>query len=143
MKRWCYRIALCLCACLLTLGLCGRMEAAEVVDSGSCGESLTWSLDGDGVLTIRGMGEMADYQAYSTPWENNNSRIKSVVVEPGVTSIGANAFYYAPHERDKNRGRCLFPLQCVDEHHAAGQCHVDRRTGLLRLQCVDERHAAG
>ena len=30
MKRWCYRIALCLCACLLTLGLCGRMEAAEV-----------------------------------------------------------------------------------------------------------------
>ena len=95
MKRWCYRIALCLCACLLTLGLCGRMEAAEVVDSGSCGESLTWSLDGDGVLTIRGTGEMADFQAYSTPWENNNWRIKSVVVEPGVTSIGANAFYYA------------------------------------------------
>ncbi|MEE0784948.1 MAG: hypothetical protein U0M10_03265 [Oscillospiraceae bacterium] len=54
MKRWCYRIALCLCVCLLTLGLCGRMEAAEVVDSGSCGENLTWSLDGDGVLTIRG-----------------------------------------------------------------------------------------
>ena len=95
MKRWCYRIALCLCVCLLTLGLCGRMEAAEVVDSGSCGESLTWSLDGDGVLTIRGTGEMADYQAYSTPWENNSWRIKSVVVESGVTSIGANAFYYA------------------------------------------------
>ena len=94
MKRWCYRIALCLCVCLLTLGLCGRMEAAEVVDSGSCGESLTWSLDGDGVLTIRGTGEMADYQAYSTPWENNSWRIKSVVVESGVTSIGANAFYY-------------------------------------------------
>lgn len=95
MKRWCYRIALCLCACLLTLGLCGRMEAAEVVDSGSCGESLTWSLDGDGVLTIRGTGEMADYQADSTPWEGNRWKIKSVVVESGVTSIGANAFYYA------------------------------------------------
>ncbi len=95
MKRWCYRIALCLCVCLLTLGLCGRMEAAEVVDSGTCGESLTWSLDGDGVLTIRGTGEMADYQAYSTPWEGNRWRIKSVVVESGVTSIGANAFYYA------------------------------------------------
>ena len=54
MKRWCYRIALCLCACLLTLGLCGRMEAAEVVDSGSCGESLTWSLDGDGFLNMGG-----------------------------------------------------------------------------------------
>ena len=84
MKRWCYRIALCLCACLLTLGLCGRMEAAEVVDSGSCGESLTWSLDGDGVLTIRGTGEMADYQ----PWAGNRWKIESVVVEPGVTSIG-------------------------------------------------------
>lgn len=93
MKRWCYRIALCLCVCLLTLGLCGRMEAAEVVDSGSCGESLTWSLDGDGVLTIRGTGEMADYGAYSTPWEGNRWRIESVVVEPGVTSIGERAFY--------------------------------------------------
>lgn len=95
MKRWCYRIALCLCVCLLTLGLCGRMEAAEVVDSGSCGESLTWSLDGDGVLTIRGTGEMVDYPAASTPWEGNRWKIKSVVVEPGVTSIGAKAFYYA------------------------------------------------
>ena len=83
MKRWCYRIALCLCVCLLTLGLCGRMEAAEVVDSGTCGESLTWSLDGDGVLTIRGTGEMADYGDYSTPWEGNRWRIESVVVEPG------------------------------------------------------------
>ena len=84
MKRWCYRIALCLCVCLLTLGLCGRMEAAEVVASGTCGESLTWSLDGDGVLTIRGTGEMADYQ----PWAGNRWKIESVVVEPGVTSIG-------------------------------------------------------
>lgn len=90
MKRWCYRIALCLCVCLLTLGLCGRMEAAEVVDSGTCGESLTWSLDGDGVLTIRGTGEMADYQ----PWAGNRWKIESVVVEPGVTSIGEQAFYY-------------------------------------------------
>ncbi len=94
MKRWCYRIALCLCVCLLALGLCGRMEAAEVVDSGTCGESLTWSLDGDGVLTIRGTGEMTDYQTNSTAWEGNRWKIKSVVVESGVTSIGANAFYY-------------------------------------------------
>ena len=93
MKRWCYRIALCLCVCLLTLGLCGRMEAAEVVASGTCGENLTWSLDGDGVLTIRGTGEMKDYQTDSTPWEGNRWKIKSVVVESGVTSIGANAFY--------------------------------------------------
>ena len=35
--------------------------SAEIVDSGSCGENLTWSLDNNGTLTISGEGEMGDF----------------------------------------------------------------------------------
>ena len=56
--------------------------------------NLTWKLDADGTLTISGTGAMKDYDI-----ENNkspvfkNSNVKKVVIEDGVTSIGAYAFY--------------------------------------------------
>ncbi len=67
-------------------------NAAEVVDSGSCGENLTYVLDSDGVLTISGTGDMEDYY-YSPPlWYESSESIKEVIVENGVTSIGNSAF---------------------------------------------------
>ena len=65
--------------------------AAEPVDSGTCGENLTWTLDSDGVLTISGMGSMRDYNSDS-PWSSYGEHIKSVVVGYGVTGIGSAAF---------------------------------------------------
>ena len=64
--------------------------------SGYCGgegdgTNLTWTLDKDGVLTISGTGAMYDYSENGTQF--NNSDIKSVVIEDGVTSIGNSAFY--------------------------------------------------
>lgn len=38
-----------------------HFEAASPVGTGSCGENLTWSVDGDGILTISGTGAMWDY----------------------------------------------------------------------------------
>ena len=71
-------------------------DAAEVVNSGTCGENLTWTLDSDGVLTISGTGKMTNYSSsyYSIPWSSNRSAIKTVIIENGVTSIGNYAFYY-------------------------------------------------
>ena len=85
--------------------------AYEIVASGTCGaegneSSVTWSLDSDGTLTISGTGAMADYELvedysiyYTTPWHDTdndgryqNSNIKKVVVEEGVTHIGNSAF---------------------------------------------------
>lgn len=57
--------------------------------SGTCGENLTWTLS-YGVLTVSGTGAMTDYY-YDAPW--SNSKIKTVVIENGVTSIGNYAFY--------------------------------------------------
>lgn len=63
--------------------------AAAVIGSGTCGkngDNLTWTLTDDGVLTISGTGEMADYLDYhflnasdiifeSAPWEECKDRV--------------------------------------------------------------------
>ena len=78
---------------------------ASVVASGYCGAeddgtNLNWTLDKDGVLTISGKGKMADYTSMvvngtmksSAPWAKYS--VKSLVLEYGLTNIGANAFAY-------------------------------------------------
>ena len=57
-------------------------------------DNLTWKLYEDGTLTISGTGAMKDYNADDnlSP-AYNNSKVKKVVIEDGVTSIGAYAFY--------------------------------------------------
>ena len=60
--------------------------------TGSCGDNVTYSLDTEtGVLTISGTGKMKDYSGEDSPFYQN-SNIKSVIIENGVTSIGNLAF---------------------------------------------------
>ena len=63
-----------------------------LVASGKCGESASWKLDADGVLTITGAGPMADYGAYGPWYIAHLTDIKKVVVQEGVTTIGDHAF---------------------------------------------------
>ena len=82
----------------LLAAVCGLLTfsaAAEsaVVESGACGENLTWTLDAAGTLTVSGTGAMEDYRYYrNTPWYQSRDSIKAVVIESGVTSIGDWAF---------------------------------------------------
>ena len=74
----------------------------DALDSGTCGENLTWTLSTEGVLTIRGTGPMHHYEAAAReavilpPWTGHSSIIRSVVIESGVTSVGNCAFYGFP-----------------------------------------------
>ncbi|MDE6425983.1 MAG: leucine-rich repeat protein [Ruminococcus sp.] len=72
------------------------MASAETINSGTCGKNLTWILDDEGTLTISGTGDMEDYKNSIShddiPWNSENKVIKKVVIEDGVTSIGANSF---------------------------------------------------
>ena len=81
---------------MLPLGLVDMAYAATVVDSGTCGDKLTWSLSDDGTLTISGTGKMKDYgDNYGmsvAPWYVGSSQVKTVIIEDGVTSIGDRAF---------------------------------------------------
>lgn len=63
---------------------------------GSCGASATYSLDlTDGTLTISGSGAMDTYStSVNSPWYLYRDLITSVVVESGITGIGAYAFRY-------------------------------------------------
>ena len=56
-------------------------------------DNLTWTLTADGTLTISGEGAMKDYNSDDNPSPvYNNSDVKKVVIEDGVTSIGNSAF---------------------------------------------------
>ena len=94
MKPKCIRslMTLMLC-CLAAFVLTGTALAANIVASGTCGAddgggNLTWTLDSEGALVIRGSGAMAG----GSPWWSNSASIKSVQISHGVTSIGDSAF---------------------------------------------------
>ena len=72
--------------------VCGENDP-NVFGMGTCGENITWLLDGNGVLTISGTGTMDDYDAEDAPWFENRWNVEKVVIEDGVTSIGNHAFY--------------------------------------------------
>ena len=70
------------------------MLAEDVIDSGTCGDDLTWVLTQDGTLTISGTGEMGECPGIgAAPWYKNRENIVNAVVTSGVTSIGNAAFY--------------------------------------------------
>lgn len=60
---------------------------------GAEGDNLTFSY-ANGVLTITGEGDMADWDnVKEVPWYNHASEITKVVLPEGLTKIGARAFY--------------------------------------------------
>ena len=74
-------------AMLLSIVSVVDFSAYADVQRGSCGDNVTYSLDTEtGVLTISGTGDM-----YYGPFYQNTN-IKSVIIESGVTSIGDEAF---------------------------------------------------
>ena len=72
-----------------TCKYCGTEPS--VIDSGACGDNLTWTLDEAGKLIISGTGPMWGYSVMGAPWQ---ASVKKAVIENGVTAIGSGAFYY-------------------------------------------------
>ena len=108
MKKQKQLLALCGIICLLGMGVLFPAEktelfqavdltarAEETATSGTCGENLTWNFDKTtGTLTISGTGTMQNYTYTSNaPWYSNREAIKKVVLENGMTDIGAYSFY--------------------------------------------------
>ena len=65
--------------------------------SGTCGNNVTWNYEeAKMTLTITGKGPIDDYSrssgSDSSPWSKYRDRIKDVVIDAGVTSIGGYAF---------------------------------------------------
>ena len=96
-------VALCMAVTFLPVSAITAW-AEDPPKSGKCGATgdgsdVTWQLTENTydsstyTLTIRGSGAMEDYStSYSRPWNSFCDQITSVVIFPGVTSIGECAF---------------------------------------------------
>ena len=84
MKR---RITILTIAFLSSVLMCANAFAAA---TGRCGDSITWTLDDSGNLTLSGSGEMWNYSYYVPPFKDYG--IKTVTIGDGITSIGESAF---------------------------------------------------
>ena len=84
MKR---KITILTIAFLSSVLMCANAFAAA---TGRCGDSITWTLDDSGNLTLSGSGEMWNNGYDDSPFKD--SGIKTVTIGDGITSIGGNAF---------------------------------------------------
>ena len=125
-------------------------SAASIVDSGECGENLTWVLDSEGTLTIEGSGAMDNWADTPIPWDSYYADIRTVSLPKGLTSVGDYAFYYCNSltsinfpdglERiGKGGTRIILVLLdtgqkqlALDEHKLAR--HHDKFAGKLKIQ---------
>jgi len=102
MKRRIASLFLVLC---LIVELIPLATASEVLASGTCG-SLFWSLTQDGTLCISGKGRIPDYRdihnwdgstiPVDAPWYQYSDQISTLIIDEGVTGIGAEAFMNCP-----------------------------------------------
>ena len=102
-------VALCMAVTLLPVSaITAWAEDPDPPKSGKCGATgdgsgVTWQLTENTddsstyTLTIRGSGAMEDFPFGSDqPWNSFKQQITSVVIHPGVTSIGECAFSWFP-----------------------------------------------
>ncbi len=88
---------------IIASGYCGKQVKVNGVLQRDPQPNLSWTLDDGGTLRISGSGEMfsanSDYLSEGNisrndaPWYSYRDSIKSVVIEDGVTTIGASAFF--------------------------------------------------
>ena len=69
-------------------------DANVSIASGNLDGGLAWNLTKAGTLTISGQGAMPDFGSIGDqPWSTNSDKIRKVVIENGVTSVGSCAFW--------------------------------------------------
>ena len=74
-----------------------------VIDSGQCGENVSWTLTKEGKLRIYGSGDMWDYsdehykkrKTLRPKWwhREDDIYVRDIIIEDGITGIGSSAFY--------------------------------------------------
>lgn len=141
--------AVLLVCLILVLGGRGKEDAALPTEgdgntiSGHCGLDLTWVLDRDtGELTISGSGKMYDYRwdgyyeltGLIAPWNSYRDQITSVIMEDGVTVVGACAFAGCENLKTVQLPGTLVEIR----HNAFDQCALTELTLPDGLQTIGE-----
>ncbi len=77
---------------LLASGTGSSDADPSVLDSGSCGDDLTWTIFDNGHLVIEGSGDMKNFANNEVRW--GGFTVRSATLPDGLTSIGDRAFRY-------------------------------------------------
>ena len=123
----------------LMLALVPAAFAADIAASGTCGaegdgSNVTWMIDAAGTLTFTGTGAMRDYTAQSgTPWGRSGNAIQAVVVQEGITHIGAYAFFYYTNCRSVSLPSSLVSIGESAFAMNYGLTQLDLPEGLRKL----------
>ena len=72
----------------------GEPAVGEIA-GGKITDTINWSFDTEGLLTITGSGKIPNYNSSDNPvpWSTFSNSVKSVVVADGITAIGNYNFY--------------------------------------------------
>ena len=110
----------------------GKLNVTEI-DTGTCGNGVSWSLDSQGVIHIKGKGKMYDYSNVglgetNSPWNAYRKCIKKAVVEEGVTNVGVYAFSGFEGMRQIEIAKSVTALGNF-------MLHGDPKLTIIRLKC--------
>ena len=100
--------------------------------TGRCGDSITWTLDDSGNLTLSGSGEMWNYGYDDSPFKDYG--IKTVTIGDGITSIGNCVFYGC---------RGLTELTLPNSITSIGESAFDGCSGLTKLTLPNSVRSIG
>ena len=87
-------LLLTLCMMLSLLPTAVFAEEPDEVTSGTCGETITWTLDSTGLLTLTGTGSTGNYEDSTSPLYPYADKITKVVVGEGITDLGDFLFWF-------------------------------------------------
>ena len=71
----------------------GAYIVPTVIDSGACGDSLTYTVDDTGKLTISGSGDMYDYSQTAVPWADYADSVSVIQINSDAGELSPFAFY--------------------------------------------------
>ena len=130
-----FSIVLSICVLVsLTAGLDYSVFAEDLQSSGKCGENVSYTFDSEaGTLTISGSGATENYPWGGSPFYNQSS-IKSVVINDGVTNIGVWMF---------SDCRSLSSIEIPDSVISIGEYAFSHCSSLTTIEIPDSVTSIG
>lgn len=129
-------------AMAIMLSMSGLIVSVSAVGE-KCGKNLTYSFDkSTGTLTVSGQGGMDNFshpedpnsEEPFAPWEEQKNDIKSVVIDDGVTDVGAFAFDKCENLKSVKLGKDVISL----ERNAFSDCEnlsgISFNEGLKKIE---------
>ncbi len=106
-----------------------KISYDEVIETGSCGENVIYTLTADGVLKFTGNGEITSYNTVSY---GHNNYVKTVVVDEGITAICDSCISYFD---------CLEKISLPKSLASLGNRNCNYRLPLLKTIEIDKDNA--